>query len=61
MTHAQILQMQIMNDFWSRLSNPLEAYNNQELGKIKQIAVETRNGRYIRAINEEMSRRTREE
>jgi hypothetical protein len=61
MTHAQLLQAQIMNDFWSQLANPLQYYNDKELGKIKQIAVETRNGRYIKAINNEMSRRIREE
>lgn len=60
MTHAQLLQAQIMNDFWSQLANPLQYYNDKELGKIKQIAVETRDGKQIEAIKLELSRRIRE-
>ena len=61
MTEAQILQAQVMYNFLSRLANPLEACTNRELMNLRQIAQETRNGRYYKAINAEMNRRTREE
>lgn len=35
-------------------------YNDKELMKLYQIAIETRYGKYIKAIKEEMFQRTRE-
>lgn len=60
MTEAQILQAQVMYNFLSTLASPLEACTSRELMNLRQIAQETRNGRYIKAIKEEMNRRERE-
>ena len=60
MTQAQILQAEVMYNFLSRLANPLEACTNRELMNLRQIAQETRDGRYIKAIKEEMNRRERD-
>jgi hypothetical protein len=35
-------------------------FDNVELMKLRQIAIETRDGRYIKAIKEKMNRRVRE-
>ncbi len=35
-------------------------YNDNELMKLYQIAIETRDGRYIKALKAEMNRRERE-
>jgi hypothetical protein len=60
MTEAQILQAQVMYNFLTRLANPLEACTNRELMNLRQMAQETRDRRYIKAIKEEMNRRERE-
>ena len=60
MTQAQILQSQIMYDFFSRLVNPWEIYTDKELNKLLWIAQEEQDGKKIRAIKSEMNRRNRE-
>lgn len=60
MTQAQILQAQIMSDFFSRLVNPFSIYTDKELMRLYHIAIETRDGKNIKAIRNEMSRRNRE-
>lgn len=39
----------------------LEDFTDTELMKLYQVAIETRDGRYIKAIKQEMSRRNRDE
>lgn len=62
MTNAQILQQSILYDFLSQLSsrNPLSVYTDSELMNLYRAAVEEQNGRKIKAIHAEMSRRNRE-
>ena len=61
MIQAQILQAQIMCDFFSRLINPWEMYTDKELNTLLWIAQEEQDGRKITAIKNEMNRRTREQ
>jgi hypothetical protein len=56
MTQAQILQNVLLADMFRRLTD----YTDSELMNVKQCAVELRDGRYIKAIKEEMNRRERE-
>ena len=58
MTQAQILQAQIMSDFFEKLSWAL--YSDQEIMKMYRIAVDTQDGKNIKALRNEMSRRNRE-
>ena len=60
MTQAQILQAQVMYNFFSRLINPWEAYTDAELKKLLWIAQEEHDGKKIAAIKFEMNRRVRE-
>lgn len=56
MTQAEILQETILTDFFRRLTD----YTDRELMNVKQCAVELRDGKYLKAIKDEMNRRTRE-
>lgn len=56
MTNAQILQATILADFFRRLTD----YTDTELMEVKQCAVELRDGRYIKAVKNELNRRVRE-
>lgn len=58
---AQALQQEVMGKFFRRLINPWEFYSDGEIMKLYTIAVETRDGKNIKALKDEMSRRTREE
>lgn len=63
--NAQILQQDIMNDFFCNLAscfsaNPLGVYTDKELADLKWIAEEEQDGKKIKAIREEMNRRNRE-
>lgn len=60
MTQAQILRAQVMYNFLCRLANPYDAYNDKELMDLFRCAQEEQNGKKIKAIREEMSRRNRE-
>lgn len=57
MTQAQILQSVLLADMFRQLTD----YTDSELSKTKQLAVELRDGKYIRAIKEEQNRRNREQ
>lgn len=61
MTNAQILQAKVMGDFFARLVNPWSIYTDKELMKLYHIAIETRDGKQIKAIRNEMNRREREQ
>ena len=60
MTDAQILQAEIMYDFFCRLTNPYDCYSDRDLMKLYRTAQETQDGKNIGAIKAEMSRRSRE-
>ena len=57
MTQAQILQNILLADMFRRLTD----YTDSELMEVKQCAVELRDGKYIRNIQNELNRRIREE
>lgn len=57
---AQILQNQIMSDFFARLANPWSIYTDKELMKLYHTAIDTQDGKNITAIRLEMNRRNRE-
>ena len=61
MIQAQILQSQVMGDFFARLVNPWVMYTDSELMKIYHIAIDTQDGKNIEAIRKEMNRRNREQ
>lgn len=61
MTQAQILQSQVMGDFFVRLVNPWVMYTDSELMKLYYIAIDTQDGKNIEAIRKEMNRRNREQ
>lgn len=61
MTKAQILQAQVMYDFFTRLMNPWEAYTDSDLMKLLRCAQEEQDGRKIKAIQAELNRRNREQ
>lgn len=56
MTQAQILQSVLLADMFRRLTD----YSDKELANVKQCAIELRDGRYIKAVKDEMNRRNRE-
>lgn len=56
MTQAQILQSVLLADMFRRLTD----YTDSELMNVKQCAVELRDGRYLKAIKNELDRRVRE-
>ena len=56
MTQAQILQSVLLADMFRRLTD----YTDSELMNIKQCAVELRDGKYLRAVKNELDRRVRE-
>jgi predicted methyltransferase len=56
MTNAQILQNILLTDMFRRLTD----YTDSELMEVKQCAVELRDGKYIRNIQNELNRRIRE-
>lgn len=60
MTHAQILQSQVMGEFFSRLINPWGIYTDGELMQLYRIAIDTQDGKSIEAIRKEMNRRSAE-
>ena len=62
MTEAQILQQNLLYEFFSRISqgNILAAYTDAELMRLYRAAVDEQDGRKIKAIHAEMSRRNRE-
>lgn len=60
MTQAQILQAQIMGDFFSRLVG-WSFYTDQELMSLYRTAVDNQDGKNIQAIRNEMNRREREQ
>lgn len=57
---AQALQQEVMGNFFRRLINPWEIYSDNEIMKLYTIAVETRDGKNIKALKDEMNRRIRE-
>ena len=57
MTQAQLLQLQVMSDFFNRLCN----LSDNELVIKKVEAQETQDGKRIKAINKEMNRRNFEQ
>ena len=54
MTQAELLQADIMNRFWGRLTN----LTNEELMTRRQMEIEQ--GHNLKAINAEINRRNRE-
>lgn len=61
MTKAQILQAQVMSDFFARLMNPWCIYSDSELMKLYRTAQDNQDGRNITAIRNELNRRVREQ
>ena len=60
MTQAQILQAQIMGDFFARLINPWSIYTDSELMSLYRTAIDTQDGRNIEAIRMELNKRNSE-
>ena len=56
MTQAQILQSQVMGEFFSRLINPWSIYTDKELMKLYHTAIDTQDSKNIAAIRKEMNR-----
>lgn len=61
MTQAEVLQSQIMSDFFSNLFSVFENDTDKELTKKLWDAQEEQDGKKIKAIREEYNRRRREE
>lgn len=61
MTQAQILQAQVMSNFFAQLINPWCIYSDAELMKLYRTAQDTQDGKNITAIRNEIYRRWREE
>ena len=57
---AQILQSQVMGEFFSRLINPWSIYTDKELMKLYHTAIDAQDSRNIEAIRKEMNRRSAE-
>lgn len=60
MTQAQILQSQVMGEFFSRLINPWSIYTDKELMKLYHTAIDAQDSRNIEAIRKEINRRSAE-
>lgn len=60
LTNEEILQAQLISDFWYRLSKCFEDNTDNELKINMWDAQEEQNGKKIKAIRDEMNRRNRE-
>lgn len=61
MTQAEILQAQVMSNFFTRLINPWSIYTDGELIQLYRTATDTQDGKSIDAIRKELNRREREQ